>query len=200
MRYSSEGFEPAAGSPGRATLWAVVVAAAILVTVVLPAEYGIDWTGSGRVLGLTTMGEGKVAAAKAVDTNLAGKAAPAATKESAAESYATESSRVVRSDSVDVTLGPNAEIEYKAILAEGESIVFDWDAGGAEIRFDFHGEPSAGPDGMFLTFKKGSATKSAGSLRAPFTGTHGWYWKNPTMATVAIKLRVSGFHSELKRM
>ena len=40
----------------RATILAVVVAASLLLTAVLPAEYGIDPTGVGRRLGLTQMG------------------------------------------------------------------------------------------------------------------------------------------------
>jgi hypothetical protein len=36
----------------RSTLIAAGIAAALLVTVVLPAEYGIDPTGAGRALGL----------------------------------------------------------------------------------------------------------------------------------------------------
>jgi hypothetical protein len=40
----------------RSTVLAAVSAAAILVAVVLPSEYGIDPTGAGRVLGLTEMG------------------------------------------------------------------------------------------------------------------------------------------------
>ncbi len=43
---------------------ALVVAATLLVCVVLPAEYGIDATGVGRVLGLTQMGEIKTRLAK----------------------------------------------------------------------------------------------------------------------------------------
>lgn len=43
----------------RSTIIALGVALAILVTVVLPAEYGIDPTGAGRALGLTPMGETK---------------------------------------------------------------------------------------------------------------------------------------------
>lgn len=39
------------------TLMAMLLAAALLITTVLPAEYGIDPTGVGRVLGLTQMGE-----------------------------------------------------------------------------------------------------------------------------------------------
>lgn len=41
----------------RSTVLAFVIAMALLVTVVMPAEYGIDPTGAGRVLGLTQMGE-----------------------------------------------------------------------------------------------------------------------------------------------
>ena len=41
----------------RSTLIALVVAITILVTIVFPAEYAIDPTGMGRVLGLTEMGE-----------------------------------------------------------------------------------------------------------------------------------------------
>ena len=40
----------------RSTVAAAVVAMVVLFTVVLPAEYGIDPTGAGRVLGLTEMG------------------------------------------------------------------------------------------------------------------------------------------------
>jgi len=41
----------------RSTIIAIFAAAALLVTVVLPSEYGIDPTGAGRTLGLTEMGE-----------------------------------------------------------------------------------------------------------------------------------------------
>lgn len=47
----------------RSTAIAALVAALLLVTAVLPAEYGIDPLGVGRVLGLTPMGEIKVALA-----------------------------------------------------------------------------------------------------------------------------------------
>ena len=44
----------------RSTLIALAAAATILVTAVLPAEYAIDPTRVGRVLGLTQMGEIKM--------------------------------------------------------------------------------------------------------------------------------------------
>jgi hypothetical protein len=61
----------------RATLLAVIAAAAITVGVVLPAEYGVDPTGIGRVLGLTQMGQIKV--------RLAAEAAADAAADSAAK-------------------------------------------------------------------------------------------------------------------
>src|SRR5687768_609007 len=71
----------------RATLIAAGVAAVVLVTTVLPAEYGVDPTGIGRVLGLTPMGEMKRDAAAAPE------AEPATATETAA-------------DNGDITLDP----------------------------------------------------------------------------------------------
>lgn len=48
----------------RSTVIAAAVALAILITIVLPAEYGIDPTRIGRALGLTQMGEIKVRLAR----------------------------------------------------------------------------------------------------------------------------------------
>jgi len=48
----------------RSTVTAVLSAIVLLVTVVLPAEYAVDPTGMGRVLGLTEMGEIKQQLAK----------------------------------------------------------------------------------------------------------------------------------------
>ena len=74
---------PSAGRLLRSTAIAVVVAAFILATVVLPAEYGVDPTGLGRVLGLTQMGEVKARLA-------AEAAADAAADAQAAEEDAAE--------------------------------------------------------------------------------------------------------------
>lgn len=190
-------------NPAKAALYAIVVAAVLLVTTVLPADYGIDLTGIGRVLGLTAMGEHKVAAAMAAVgvANAAELPPPAVASNAAAQdSYATMSELPLRIDEIEVKLAPGGEVEYKALLNEGEFMSFMWDAGEANVKFDFHGEPSKGQGNSFVSFKKGKASHSGGSLKAPFTGTHGWYWKNTTPKHVVIKLRVSGFHSDIKRL
>lgn len=53
----------------RSTIVAAVSAMAILVTVVLPSEYGIDLTGFGRLTGLKTMGDIKMQLAEEAAAN-----------------------------------------------------------------------------------------------------------------------------------
>ena len=66
---------PSQRALARATLMAAAVAGVLLLTVVLPAEYGIDPTGAGRVLGLTQMGEIKVRLAREAAEDAAADAA-----------------------------------------------------------------------------------------------------------------------------
>jgi hypothetical protein len=53
----------------RSTLIALTAAIVILVTAVLPGEYGIDPTGIGRLLGLAEMGEIKVQLAEEAEAD-----------------------------------------------------------------------------------------------------------------------------------
>lgn len=75
----------------RSTLIALAVAGTLLLTAVLPAEYGIDPTGAGRVLGLTQMGEIKVRLAREAAEDAAADAAAldAAEADAAAASDST---------------------------------------------------------------------------------------------------------------
>ncbi len=73
---------PSARALRKSTMIAATIALVLLVTVVLPAEYGIDPTRVGRLLGLTQMGEIKVRLAKEA-------AADQAADDAAAEAEAT---------------------------------------------------------------------------------------------------------------
>ena len=61
----------------RSTLVAAVVAVALLFTTVLPAEYGIDPTGVGRMIGLTEMGKIKTQLEKEAEADRISHSAPA---------------------------------------------------------------------------------------------------------------------------
>lgn len=80
---------PSARTLARSTLVALAVAAIVLLTAVLPAEYGIDPTGAGRVLGLTQMGEIKVRLAREAAEDAAADAAALDAAEAEAASTVT---------------------------------------------------------------------------------------------------------------
>lgn len=82
----AQGELPSTHALVRSTVIALVVAATVLNTVVLPAEYGIDPTRIGRVLGLTQMGEIKVRLAREAAENAAADAAAMDAAEAAADS------------------------------------------------------------------------------------------------------------------
>lgn len=76
---------PSPASLRRASVVALVIAAVLVVTAVLPAEYGVDPTGIGRRIGLTQMGRLKQELAKeAIEDARADSVAAAAAGASAA--------------------------------------------------------------------------------------------------------------------
>lgn len=80
---------PSTGKLLRSTLMAVVIAVALLISVVLPAEYAIDPTGAGRLLGLTEMGEIKTQLAEEAELDQASvqqASEPAAPQEAVSDS------------------------------------------------------------------------------------------------------------------
>ena len=149
--------------------WALAVAAVVLVVAVLPAEYGVDPLGTGRLLGLTDL---------------------AATSTGAIERQAT----AYKTNTVTFYLGPYEFMEYKYRIEQGGSMVYSWAADGPLI-YDFHSEPEGAPQGYAESFDKAQAAEGHGTYTAPFSGIHGWFWENPGAKPVTIKLTTAGFYS-----
>ena len=173
----------------RATAIAVVVAAALLVTVVLPAEYGIDPTGLGGRLGLASLSSSAPPppASAPAEPTVAAAEPPALVKRTGA----------FRSDEMSLTLPPGKGAEIKATMAAGDSYVFTWTTDGGPVNFDMHGErPNAG-DEFTSYWKDKQQTNGHGSFVAPFAGSHGWYWANRGSAPVTVTVKTSGFYEKL---
>ena len=188
----------------RSTAIAAAVAALLLVAVVLPAEYAIDPTGVGRLLGLTQMGEVKVAlAAEAGTTTPAAPASPAPAVTTALPAPAAAPIAAVppasagKVEEVSITLAPNQGIEFKAEMREGAVIEYRWSTDGAKLNFDTHGD---GPNISYHGYAKGSESASEGTLTAAFDGSHGWFWRNRSGKPVKLTLRVIGDFTRLKRV
>lgn len=187
MTTSTDPHLPTLPQLARATAMAVATAATILITTVLPAEYGIDPTGIGRALGLTALS----AAGTVADGTVPAAQEPA--------SIVTRSALPFRSDEMTLTLPPRKGAEIKAVMRKGEQLMFSWEVEGGAVVVDMHGEPpNAGND--FTSYWKAPNQDSAhGTFVAPFDGTHGWYWGNRGPDPVTVKLRVSGFYADLRR-
>ena len=175
------------------TLIALAAAAVILVVVVLPAEYGVDPTKLGGVLGLTAMGESKSGAAPGV----------AVPPEGGDSSVMHAHKGKWYNGRVEINLAGYEELEYKATLAKGESLLHSWTTQGGPLYFEFHGEPTEGkwPKDYYQSYEiVESAEKASGSFTAPFTGKHGWYWRNPSGEEVTIVLEAAGYYTSLARI
>lgn len=180
------------------TFAAIAAAAVILVTVVLPSEYGIDPTGAGRALGLTEMGEIKVQLAEEA---AADRATDAQEGDAPAAMASTQPAAAARSDRNKITLAPGEAAEIKVSAAKGARIAFDWNVSGGNVNYDTHGDPVVKRRGFYHGYGKGKAsTGQQGTLVAAFDGTHGWYWRNRSGQSVTIHLQTSGTYADIKRV
>lgn len=197
----------------KSTLIALAVAVVLLVTVVLPAEYAIDPTRIGRVLGLTQMGEVKMALAREAEaeeaTGAAAAAAPSArapvsTPQPAAPVAAAPAAGApVAADSgsshvTEISLAPGQGREIKLAMREGARVNFEWTVAGGVVNFDTHADRPGTP---YHGYEKGQGRASQrGELVAAFDGMHGWFWRNRGREPVTVTLRTRGDYTELKEI
>lgn len=190
---------PTSRQLGKATVGAAAAATAILIAVVLPAEYAIDPTGAGRALGLTQMGEVKQQLALEAERDAAPASASAATGANTSESKPAQIAE--RSDITQVTLAPGEGAEVKFTTTEGARVAFEWSVNGGHVNYDTHGDPPNAPKGFYHGYGKGKqSTGERGELVAAFDGKHGWFWRNRSDRAVTVTLRTEGRYSEVRRL
>ena len=200
----------------RSTAIALVVAVVTLVTVILPAEYAIDPTGAGRMLGLTEMGEIKTQLAQEAEADRARDqavivSAPVVQAESASQlssvsqpsstsqpsSESEQQVNPVWKDKMMLVLKPGEGAEVKLVMTEGQKATFAWSAKGGPVNFDTHGDGN----GNAISYEKGRGVPNdEGELVAAFTGHHGWFFRNRNDNTVMVIIRTKGEYSAMKRM
>lgn len=185
---------------------AVAVAAGLLVTVVLPAEYGVDPTRVGSLFGLTEMGRIKVSLAAEAQAEDVAEATAAATGGSLPVATAAAPTTAgadlaapaaLRSDRTVLTLAPDQGAEIKLVMQAGATARFTWTSSGGRINYDTHADRPGTP---YHGYNKGSAERVEDELTAAFTGSHGWFWRNRTGQPVTITLVTEGAYSEIKRV
>jgi len=211
------------------TILAIVAAAVILVTIVLPAEYAIDPTGVGRMLKLTEMGEIKnqlAAEAEADAKKDAEQKKPAGAQSDRRSSLgnilggflitpAAASDRIVVAQTspapAPTTAAPvTRQDENVIVLKPTEGVEWKMDMPkGAKVQYSWTAEGGVvnfdmhgtQKSGKESSYKKGRGAKSdEGSMTAAYDGTHGWFWRNRGKADVKITLKTNGAYSNLHQI
>lgn len=170
-----------------ATAAAFAVAAILLVTIVLPAEYGIDPIGTGRLLGLSALSGATTD--EPAPPPAGDRVAPV--PEGPFALYPAG----FKVDSRELVLGPYEYVEYKYQLERGAAMLFSWEASD-DVMHDFHGDPEGQPSSTAAkSFDARPRRQADGSFEAPFTGIHGWYWENPGGETITVRVTTAGFYT-----
>ncbi len=166
---------------------ALLVAGLVLVMFVLPAEYGVDPLGTGARFGLVELGlTGQQVAA------LEAAAAEAGTDQAA---IIAAQDRAFQEETVEFTVAAGEGMEYKYRLEQGEALLYSWTATGP-VNYELHAEPDGAPRGYAQTYELRQATSQAsGTLTAPFSGIHGWFWENLGDQEVTVTLTAAGFYN-----
>ena len=171
------------------TLGAAAAAAVIVAGFVLPAEFGIDPTGFGKLTGLTRL-------ASPQEVRIEAKAAGSAPLHRA---YPTP----WRSDSIDIPLtsaeqGEGSELEWKVKMKPGQSLVYSWTVSNItnpeEFYSDLHSQSVPHPKVEVISHEARTGLSGNGALTAPFEGIHGWYLQNQSVGKAVVHLRLAGFY------
>lgn len=182
-------------SPGRLALAlaaALALALVILFAAVLPAEYGRDPTGLGKLTGL-----GRIWAPPQVEVDPNGGAGP----------LAREYPAGWRTDVIEIPLKAftgdprDVQVEYKVAMKKGATLVYQWEVQGAghasDLYYDFHGHTLAAGPGEVMTvstYKQSQGARANGALTAPFDGIHGWFFQNGALSPVVVRVKIAGFY------
>ncbi len=190
----------------KSTIIAIVTALVLLVTVVMPSEYGIDPIGFGEITGLKRMGEIKVSLAEeaAADSEKQDQIAEISEEPAAVVSKVEPEVAIVKNEGltqnheITFTLAPDEGTEVKVTMTKGSKVTYNWKTDGGKANFDVHGD-SESLKINYHSYYKGSDVMREGILEAAFDGNHGWFWRNRTKEPLTMTIKTNGEYSEIKR-
>lgn len=193
-------------------IMASVAASAVLIGFVMPAEFGIDITGIGKLTGINALANDIPSGGQDFGQTLSFNV----------EEYDLQAENINRSiqgliqlhdtpfiaETIILKIEDLGEIEHKFILDTDAAVLYSWkliNPKGDGVYYEFHGHPSSKdaekyPDGFEQAYSKGEGVAQSGSFAAPFPGYHGWYFMNLEEGAVEIELTVSGYYQEHKEM
>ncbi len=186
----------------KATTIALITSLILALVAVLPAEYGKDYTGLGKVFGFTKLYQEdnntnetpsitqtfkeltlqNVGSAPNVPMPIEGKnAAPIKQYEN-------------RNDSIKVIVPAGKGIEYKIAVLKYGQVKYAWKTNQGILFLDMHGDVKTADtkSGYFESYTVANANNMAGSFIAPYEGKHGWYFKNKSNTDIEVTINLLG--------
>lgn len=191
----------------KSTIIALIIGITLLIIAVLPAEYGMDPTGAGKLFGFSrlyvpeesavnTMAPGPVGQQSFPPIKLekAGSR-PDVNRPVEADNPAPEEQLTEREDSIQVTVPAGKGIEYKINMLKHGKMKYEWVTNNGTVYFDFHGEVKQAQEAKAVYFESYTIAYSnnmVGTFLSPYEGKHGWFFRNNSDKDIVVTLRLQG--------
>lgn len=189
---------------------ALSIGAIVLLTAVLPAEYGLDPLGTGELFGFSKLYEGdkKIKNTEATSSlnfkkiKMENIGSPAnVPKPMEADNPPPKVQYTKREDTITVIVPAEKGIEYKFKSLKYGSTKYEWTTDKGIVFIDFHGEVKQDnpPKNVFYeSYTIAYSNNMAGTLTAPFKGKHGWYFRNETKEDIVVTIKLNGQYELFK--
>ena len=177
-----------------------IIGGFILIIAVLPAEYGIDPIGAGKVLGFEKLyikeQPQKAQPVKQIKRRLVKLShigsPESVTRPDNATLPTAKDKLPQRTDEIKVVVPANRGIEYKFWAKQLGHLKYSWHTQNNETLFlDFHGEPKDSK-AFYESYAVCYSNNMGGTFLVPFTGKHGWYFKNNTDKDITVLIKIKG--------
>ncbi|KAA8478252.1 hypothetical protein BDE36_2479 [Arcticibacter tournemirensis] len=188
----------------KSLVFALVIASVLLITAVLPAEYGIDPIGTGKAFGFSKLyvpeegtGDSEMIVREARSVIKLEKAGsgPEVKRPAEADLPPPAQQYTKREDSVQVTVPAGEGVEYKIKMLKHGQMKYEWLTTSGELYFDFHGEPKEvkpSKNTYFDSYTIAYSDNMVGTFLSPFEGKHGWYFRNNGDKDIVVTIRMKG--------
>ncbi|HIP26194.1 MAG TPA: hypothetical protein EYG80_00880 [Flavobacteriaceae bacterium] len=191
----------------KSVIIALLISGIVFITAVLPAEFGIDPLGTGKLFGFErlyqedkpiTKGENKKETSilnfKKLKMEKLGSPKDVA-KPIEANNPTPKEQYPQREDTIKVIVPAKKGIEYKFKSLKHASIKYEWSTDKGIVYIDFHGEvkqENPSKNVFYESYTLAYSNNKAGTLTTPFEGKHGWYFRNETNEEIIVTLKLKG--------
>jgi len=193
----------------KSSILSLIIGLLVFVVAVLPAEFGRDPLGTGKLFGFDKLyiddapeetievntENGGPKTFKKLKLEKLGSP-PSVPKPVEANNPPPSEQFAERSDTIKVVVPARRGIEYKFKALKHASVKYEWATDDGKIVYiDFHGEvyQENPPENVFYeSYTLAYSNNMAGTFTTPFEGKHGWYFRNETNEPVDVTIRLKG--------